>query len=140
MLGSDQCCLVLEVQRAAGSDQISATQGLAQGPAPPGGLKVEVQVLVPQSRLTLCDAMDCMEAPLSVEFSMQDYWSGLPFPSSADLPVPGIELRSPMLQADSLPSELPGKPGSFLEMQIIRLQLCFAEPESWGCGTLVAIV
>ena len=41
-------------------------------------------------------------------FSKQEYWSGLPFPSG-DLPDPGIELRSPTLQADALPSEPPGK-------------------------------
>ena len=39
------------------------------------------------------------------------YWSGLPFPSPEDLPEPGIEPGSPTLQADSLPSEPPGKPG-----------------------------
>ena len=49
-------------------------------------------------------------APMSVEFSRQEYWSGLPFHSPGDLPNPGIEPRSPTLQADSLPSEPPGKP------------------------------
>ena len=49
------------------------------------------------------------QAPLSMEFSRQECWSGLPFPSTSDLPNPGIEPRSPALQADSLPSELPGK-------------------------------
>ena len=48
--------------------------------------------------------------PLSMEFSKQEYWSGLPLPSPGDLPNPGIEPRSPALQADSLPSEPPGKP------------------------------
>ena len=43
-------------------------------------------------------------------FSRQKYWSGLPCPPPRDLPNPGIELRSPVLQADSLPQELPGKP------------------------------
>ena len=43
-------------------------------------------------------------------FSRQEFWSGLPFPSLGDLPDPGIELQSPALQADSLPSEPPGKP------------------------------
>ena len=43
-------------------------------------------------------------------FSRQEYWCGLPFPSSRDLPDPGIEPMSPTLQVDSLPSELPGKP------------------------------
>jgi len=50
------------------------------------------------------------QAPLSMEFSRQGYWSGLPFPSSGDLPDPGIEPRSPALQVDSLPTELQGKP------------------------------
>ena len=45
------------------------------------------------------------QAPPSVGFSRQEYWSGFPFPSSGDLPDPGIEPRSPALQADALPSE-----------------------------------
>ena len=44
-----------------------------------------------------------------LEFSRQEHWSGLPFPSPGDLPDPEIELRSPMLQADALTSEPPGK-------------------------------
>ena len=44
-----------------------------------------------------------------MDFSRQEYWSGLPFPSPRDLPYPGIEPRSPTFQADSLPSEPPGK-------------------------------
>ena len=47
------------------------------------------------------------QAPLTMGFSRQEYWSGLPFPSPGDLPNPGIELRSPVLQADALPSEPP---------------------------------
>ena len=43
-------------------------------------------------------------------FSRQEYWSGSPFPSPGDLPNPGVEPRSPALQADSLPAEQPGKP------------------------------
>ena len=50
------------------------------------------------------------QAPLSMGFFGQDYWSGLPFPSPGDLPDPGIEPRSPALQAESLQSEPPGKP------------------------------
>ena len=46
------------------------------------------------------------QAPLSMGFSRQEYCSGLPFPSSGDLPGPGIKSRSPALQADSLPNEL----------------------------------
>ena len=49
------------------------------------------------------------QAPLSMEFSRREYWSGLPFPSPGDLLDPGMEFRSPALQADSLPSEPPGK-------------------------------
>ena len=45
-----------------------------------------------------------------MEFSRPEYWSVLPFPSPGDLPNPGIEPRSPTLQADSLPAEPPGKP------------------------------
>jgi len=45
-----------------------------------------------------------------MEFSRQEYCSGLAFPSPEDLPHPGIESRSPALQADSLPTEPPGKP------------------------------
>ena len=50
------------------------------------------------------------QAPLSMGFSRQEYWSGLPFPSPGDLPNPGIEPGSPALQADALSSEPPGKP------------------------------
>ena len=50
------------------------------------------------------------QAPLSMGFSRQEYWSGLPFPSPGDLPDPGIKPGSPSLQADALTSELPGKP------------------------------
>ena len=46
------------------------------------------------------------QAPLSMGFSRQEYWSGLPFPSPGDLPDPGIEPGSPALQADSLLTEL----------------------------------
>ena len=45
-----------------------------------------------------------------MEFSRQEYWSGLPFPSPGDLPKPRIEPGSPELQADVLPSEPPGNP------------------------------
>ena len=51
-----------------------------------------------------------LQAPLSLEFSRQEYWSGLPVPSPGDLPDPGIEPGSPALQADSSLSEPLGKP------------------------------
>ena len=64
------------------------------------------------------------KAPLSwnfpgMEFSRQEYWRGLPFPPPGDLPNPGIEPGSPALQADALPSELPGKIQS--EVDVIKL-------------------
>ena len=51
--------------------------------------------------------------PLSIGFSRQEYWSGLPFPSPGVLPDPEIEPRSPASQADSLPTELWGSPAIF---------------------------
>ena len=54
--------------------------------------------------------MDCSQASPSMGFSMQEYWSGLPFPSPGDLPDPGIEPRSPTSEAGTLTSEPPGKP------------------------------
>ena len=60
---------------------------------------------------TLCDPMDCGPPCSSVlGFSRQEYQSGLPCPPPGELPNPGIKARSPTLQADSLPSEPPGKP------------------------------
>ena len=74
-------------------------------------VKVKSENEVAQSYATLCDPMDCsLPAPPSMEFSRQEYWSGLPFPAPGDLPNPGIEPGSPALQADSLLSEPPGKP------------------------------
>ena len=67
--------------------------------------------LVAKSCLTL--ATPCTvahQAPLSIGFSKQEYWSGFPFPSLEDLPDPGVKPRSPALQAVSLLTELPGRP------------------------------
>ena len=50
------------------------------------------------------------QAPLSIGFFRQEYWNGLPCPPPGYLPNPGIKPSSPALQADSLPSEPPGKP------------------------------
>ena len=52
------------------------------------------------------------QAPLSMGFSRQEYWNGLPFPSPGGLPDPATQPGSPALQADTLPSEPPGKPYS----------------------------
>ena len=71
-------------------------------------LKVKVKYLsrVP---LFLTPWTVAYQAPSSMGFSRQEYWSGLPFPSPGDLPDPGIKLGSPALQADALTSEPPGK-------------------------------
>ena len=61
--------------------------------------------LVAKSCPTLAIPLAC-QAPLPMGFSRQEYWSGLPFPSPGDLPYPGIEPKSPALQADNLPTEL----------------------------------
>ena len=65
-----------------------------------------MKVSVAQSCLTLqLHGQVARQAPLSIGFSRQEHWSELPFPSAGDLPDPGIEPRSPTLQADSLLSE-----------------------------------
>ena len=58
------------------------------------------------------------QAPLSMEFSRQEYWSGFPFPFPGDLPDPGIKPSSPALKAGSLLSEPPGKPLAPPEVQL----------------------
>ena len=72
---------------------------------------LEVKVLVAQSCPTLATPWRATrQAPLSMGFSRQEYWSELPFPAPGDLPYPRIEPRSPALQVDSLPSEPPMNP------------------------------
>ena len=72
----------------------------------PGLIFRKVKMLVTQSFPTLYDPMDCCPPGSFVHgFSSQEYWSTLPCPPSGDLPNPGIEPRSPALQADSLLSE-----------------------------------
>ena len=63
--------------------------------------------VVPDSFATPWTAIH--QVPLSMRYSRQGYWSGLPFPSPGDLPNPGIEPGSSALQANSLPAELQGK-------------------------------
>ena len=64
------------------------------------------------------------QAPLSMGFSRQEYWSGLPFPSPRDLPNPGIEPGSSAQQADSLPAELQGKTQVKVKVTQSYLTLC----------------
>ena len=72
---------------------------------------IYVKVLVAQSCLTLLTPWTiACQAPLSMGFSREGYWSGLPFPSPDNLPNPEIKPGSPASQADILPSESPGKP------------------------------
>ena len=65
------------------------------------------------------------QAPQSMQFSRQEYWSGLPFPSPGDLPNPGIEPGSPELQADALLSEPPGKKRDIRRIPMFYLLLSF---------------
>ena len=58
------------------------------------------------------------QAPPSIGFSRQEYWSGVPFPSPGDVPDPGIEPGASELQADALPSEPPGSPNSTYTKQL----------------------
>ena len=68
-----------------------------------------VTVLATQICPTVCKPMTVThQATLSMKFSRQEYWSGLSCPLPEDLSDPGIKLRSPALQADTLPSELSG--------------------------------
>ena len=88
------------------------------------------------------------QALQSMEFSRQEYWSGLPFPSPGDLPDPGIEPGSPTLQADVLSSEPPGKPWERLGKPAVLITWplgpCTAEvgvrlpgPVAQGLGVLI---
>ena len=76
-----------------------------------------------------------------MEFSKPEYWSGQPFPSPGDLPNPGIEPRSPVLQADSSPAEPQGKPKNTEVGSLSLLQWIFLTQESnWGllhCGWIL---
>ena len=72
-------------------------------------MKVKVKLLS-HVRLFATPWTGAYGASPSTGFSRQEYWSGLPFPSPGDLPDPGIEPRSPALEADALTSEPPGKP------------------------------
>ena len=75
--------------------------------------EIELGLVKEESESVICSVMSnsvipwtiAHQAPLGMEFSRQEYWSGLPFPSPGDLPDRGIEPRSPALQADSLPAE-----------------------------------
>ena len=67
-----------------------------------------------------------------MEFSRQEYWSGLPFPSPGDLPNPEIEPGSPALQTDPLPSEPPGRPLSLLLLDFMPQLHLVTQGESYS--------
>ena len=81
--------------------------------------------LLSRVRLFVTPWTAARQAPLSMGFSRQEYWSGLPFPSPGDLPDPGIKPRSPALEADALTSEPPGK-----SRNIGRAIVCFYRTKS----------
>ena len=94
--------------------------------APPGKAHMPMCMYV-LSRSVLSDSLQphvtvACQAPLSIGFPRQEYWSGLPYPSPGDLPKPQIEPRSPTLQVDSLPSEPAGKPKDTGEGSLSLLQ------------------
>ena len=77
------------------------------------------------SHSVVSDSLQPHQAPLSMEFSRQEYWSGLPLPTPGDLPDPGIKLRSfasPALQVNSLLSEPPGNWG----INVINKIFCYS--------------
>ena len=106
--------------------------------------------LVAQSRPTLCDPIDCSQPGSSIHgenapcipliwventqptsvFSRQEYWNRLPCLPPGDLPNPGIELRSPTLQMDSLLSEPPRKP-RILEWVAYPFSRGSSQPQNW---------
>ena len=78
------------------------------------------------------------QAPPSMGFSRQEYWSGLPFPSPGDLADPGVKPGSPSFQADALTSEPPGKDGipsenSLTEKKKDLRKILNTKAESWAC-------
>ena len=73
------------------------------------------------------------QAPLSMGFSGHEYWSGLPFPSPGDLPDPGIEPGSSVLQTYSLPTELQGSPVPSLSTKVHLVEVTIFPVVLYGC-------
>ena len=93
--------------------------------------------LVTKSCLTLASPWTVVcQDPLSMGFSRQGYWSRLPFPSPGDLPDPGIEPRSPALQADSLLTELWRKPLAWIPEPLSPTLPCASLPS--GCFSVIS--
>ena len=91
-----------------------------------------MKVFVTQSCLFVNPWTVALQAPLSMGCPRQEYWRGLPFPTPGDLPNPGIEPKSPALQADSLLTEPPGKPLSSQNTSVKRTfpHLLFGFPKT----------
>ena len=92
-----------------------------------GSVRACVHAKSLQSCLILCNPMDCsLPGSLSMGFSRQEYWSGLPCPPPGDLPDPGMDPGSPAFHEDSLPLVLLGKPlsqGMFLQTSQRNVEL-----------------
>ena len=72
------------------------------------------------------------QAPLSMRFPRQEYWSGFPFPSPGDLPNPGFKPKSPALAGEFFTAELPGKPNLIHTMNILgQVVLLQGESKFW---------
>ena len=95
--------------------------------------KVKVKLLS-RVRLFATPWMVAYQAPQSLGFSRQDYWSGLPFPCPGDLPNPEIELGSPALQTDALSSEPLGKPLAYGRIAITKVILGIANKTKNNCA------
>ena len=80
-------------------------------------MKVKVKLLS-HVRLFATPWTIAYQAPPSMRFSRQEYWSGLPFPSPRDLPDPEMEPGTPAFQADALTSEPPGKPNLDININV----------------------
>ena len=84
--------------------------------------------LLSHVRLLATPRSGAHQAPLSIGFSREEYWSGLPFSPPADLPNPGTEPRSPTLQAGSLPPEPPGKSNFIISTDFRKQEIKFLSP------------
>ena len=100
------------------------------------GIRWSVCVLVTKSCLFATPLTIAHQAPLFMEFSKQEYWSGLPFPSSGDLPNPEMEPGSPTLQTDYLLSESLGKP--FLRLIVIEPTDSFIK-KTYPCTNCISV-
>ena len=97
-------------------------------------MKVKVKSLI-RVQLFATPWTVAYHAPLSMGFSRQEYWSGLPFPSPGDLPNTGIEPVSPALQTDALPSEPPNvnvKSLSRAQLSVTPWTVAYHAPLSMG--------